>query len=96
MLIFQIKRIISSEKWFNYVATFFFKMPKIWVGRTTLNREKFEELVSKTLLRSKLSESSLLKNESGSCFERNAFCQKETASHTRKRYSRPKVLVKYT
>ena len=24
MLIFQIKRIISSEKWFNYFATFFF------------------------------------------------------------------------
>ena len=43
MLIFQIKRIISSEKWFNYVVTFFFfsllKMPKIWVGRTTLNGE---------------------------------------------------------
>ena len=41
MLIFQIKRIISSEKWFNYVVTFFFlKMPKIWVSQTTLNREK--------------------------------------------------------
>ena len=41
MLIFQIKRIISSEKWFNYVFTvFFLKMPKIWVGRTTLNGEK--------------------------------------------------------
>ena len=40
MLIFQIKRIISSEKWFNYVATFFFKTPKIWFGRTTLNGEK--------------------------------------------------------
>ena len=23
MLIFQIKRIISSEKWFNYIVTFF-------------------------------------------------------------------------
>ena len=42
-LIFQIKRIISSEKWFNYVVTFFFlKMLKIWVGRTTLNGEKKE------------------------------------------------------
>ena len=40
MFIFQIKRIISSEKWFNYVVTFFLKMPKIWVGRTTLNGEK--------------------------------------------------------
>ena len=46
MLIFQIKRIISSEKWFNYVVTCFFvvvffqKMPNIWVGRTTLNGEK--------------------------------------------------------
>ena len=42
MLIFQIKRIISCEKWCNYVVTFFFfafflKMPKIWVGRTTVN-----------------------------------------------------------
>ena len=44
-LIFQIKRIISSEKWFNYVVTFFFflKMLKIWVGQTTLNGEKKED-----------------------------------------------------
>ena len=42
MLIFQIKRIISSEKWFDYVVTFLFflKMPKIWVSQTMLNREK--------------------------------------------------------
>ena len=47
MLIFQIKRIISSEKWFNYVVTFFFlEMPKIWVGRTTLNGEKKEDGLS--------------------------------------------------
>ena len=42
MLTFQIKRIISSEKWFNYVVTFVFsllKMPKIWLRRTTLNGE---------------------------------------------------------
>ena len=39
MLMLQIKRIISSEKWFNYVITFFFfwKMPK---NLTTLNGEK--------------------------------------------------------
>ena len=45
MLIFQIKRIISSEKWCNYVVTFFFflKMAKIWVCRTTVNREKKED-----------------------------------------------------
>ena len=45
MLIFQIKRIISSEKWFKYDATFvcFQKMPKIWVGQTTLNREKKDD-----------------------------------------------------
>ena len=43
MLIFQIKRIISSEKWFNYVVTLFLKMPKIWVGRTMLNGEKKED-----------------------------------------------------
>ena len=47
MLIFQIKRIISSEKWSNYVATFFFlKMPKIWVGRTTVKGEKKEDGLS--------------------------------------------------
>ena len=28
MLIFQIKRIISSEKWFNYAVTFFFANAK--------------------------------------------------------------------
>ena len=33
MLIFQIKRIISSEKWFNYVVTFFFGNSKN-VGRS--------------------------------------------------------------
>ena len=43
MLIFQIKRIISSEKWCNYVVTFFKKMPKIWVGWTTVNGEKKED-----------------------------------------------------
>ena len=45
MLILQIKRIISSEKWFTYIVPFFIilKMPKIWVGRTTLNGEKKED-----------------------------------------------------
>ena len=38
MLIFQIKRIISSEKWCNGV-----KMAKIWVGQTTVNGEKKED-----------------------------------------------------
>ena len=42
MLIFQIKRIISSEKWCNYVVIFL-KMPKIWVGWTMVNREKKED-----------------------------------------------------
>ena len=43
---FQIKRIISSEKWRNYVIFFLFfflKMAKIWVGRTTVNGEKEED-----------------------------------------------------
>ena len=42
MLIFQIKRIISNEKWFNYVVTsfFFFEMSKIWAGGTMLNGMK--------------------------------------------------------
>ena len=42
--------IISSEKWFNYVVTFFsfcLKMPKIWVGRTTLNGAKKEDGLSR-------------------------------------------------
>ena len=38
MLIFQIKRIISSEKWCKMV-----KMPKIGVGRKTVNGEKKED-----------------------------------------------------
>ena len=48
MLIVQIKRIVSSEKWCNYVVTFFLfflKMPKIWVGRTTVNGEKKEDVI---------------------------------------------------
>ena len=45
MLIFQMKRIISSEKWCNYVVTSS-KMPKIWVGRTTVNGEKKEDGLS--------------------------------------------------
>ena len=41
VLIFQIKTIISSEKWCNYVVTFFFfENAKNWVGRTTVNGEK--------------------------------------------------------
>ena len=44
MLIFQIKRIISSEKGCNYVVTFFFlKIPKNWFGWTTVNGEKKED-----------------------------------------------------
>ena len=43
MLIFQIERIISSEKWFNYAITFFLKMPKIWLSQTKLNGEKKED-----------------------------------------------------
>ena len=34
MLIFQIKRIVSSEKWFNYVVTFFFFENAKNVGRS--------------------------------------------------------------
>ena len=38
MLIFQIKIIVSSEKWFNYAVTFLEgEMPKISAGRTTLS-----------------------------------------------------------
>ena len=48
MLIFQIKRIISSEKWCNYFVTFFFllKMSKIWVGWTMVNGEKKDDGLS--------------------------------------------------
>ena len=34
MLIFQIKRIISSKKWFNYVVTFFFFENAKTLGRS--------------------------------------------------------------
>ena len=34
MLIFRIKRIVSSEKWFNYVVTFFFFENAKNVGRS--------------------------------------------------------------
>ena len=47
MLIFQIKRIISSEKkkWFNYVATlFFFFCNAKDLGRTTIKGEKKKRL----------------------------------------------------
>ena len=43
MLTFQIKKTISSEKWLNYVVTFFLKMLKIGVDRTMLNGEKKED-----------------------------------------------------
>ena len=46
MLSFQIKRIISSEKWRQarfFFFFFFLKMAKIWVGRTTVNGEKEED-----------------------------------------------------
>ena len=52
MLIFQTKRIISNEKWFNYVDSllfFFLKMPKIWVGQTTLNGEEKKGGLSVTI-----------------------------------------------
>ena len=40
----EIKRIISTEKWFNYVVPFFFlKKAEVWVGQTTLNGEKKED-----------------------------------------------------
>ena len=43
MLIFQSKRIISSEKWCNYVVTFFFENAKNLGRRTTVNGEKKKE-----------------------------------------------------
>ena len=51
MLIFQIKKIFSSEKWCHYLVTFFFflKMPKIWVGRTMVNGEKKEDGLMESL-----------------------------------------------
>ena len=46
VLIFQIKRIISREKWFIYVVTssfIFLKVSKIWVCQMTLNGGKKED-----------------------------------------------------
>ena len=49
MLIFQIKRIISSEKWCNYVVPFFSENAKNLVGRTTVNGEKKEDGLRSTV-----------------------------------------------
>ena len=46
VLIFQIKRIISREKWFIYVVTssfIFLKVSKMWVCQMTLNGGKKED-----------------------------------------------------
>ena len=43
MRIFQIKRIISSEKWFNYVVTFFFEKDKNLGRSDDAKRRKKEE-----------------------------------------------------
>ena len=43
MRIFQIKRIISSEKWFNYVFTFFFENDKNLGRSDDAKRRKKEE-----------------------------------------------------
>ena len=57
MLIFQIKRIISSEKWFNYVVTssssFFENAKNLSRPATTLNGEKIKR-VALAALRSAL------------------------------------------
>ena len=43
MCIFQIKTIISSEKWFNYVVTFFFENDKNWGQSDDAKRRKKKE-----------------------------------------------------
>ena len=53
MLVFQIKRIISSEKWFNYLVTFFFFFLMIAknLGRSDdAKRRKKEDGISKERL----------------------------------------------
>ena len=43
MLIFQIKRIISSEKWCNYIVSFFFFENAKNLGRTDDGKQKKKE-----------------------------------------------------
>ena len=43
MLIFQIKRIISSEKWCNYIVSFFFCENAKNLGRTDDGKQKKKE-----------------------------------------------------
>ena len=43
MLIFQIKRIISSEKWCNYVVTFFFLENAKNLGRSANGKQRKKE-----------------------------------------------------
>ena len=43
MLIFQIKRIISSEKWCNYIVSFFFFENAKNLGRSDNGKQKKKE-----------------------------------------------------
>ena len=52
MLIFQIKRIISNEKWFNYVATFFFENAKTLGRSDDAKRRKKERMALRTFVSS--------------------------------------------
>ena len=47
MLIFQIKRNVSSEKRFNDIITFFWKVTKIWVSQRTLKGGKKNQYLKK-------------------------------------------------
>ena len=52
MLIFQIKRIISNEKWFNYVVTFFFENAKTLGRSDDAKRRKKERMALRTFVSS--------------------------------------------
>ena len=43
MLIFRLKELFQEKNGLTTSLLFFLKMPKIWVGRTTLNGKKKED-----------------------------------------------------
>ena len=86
MLIFQIKRVISSEKWFNYVVTFFENAKNL--GRSDDDKRRKKEvgliLTGKRDSRRRhyttnFSENVLVAETSYQMLEVLPFCERETA-----------------
>ena len=86
MLIFQIKELFQVKNGLT-TSLLFSKMPKIWVGRTTINGEKKEDGLILTGKRdsrrrhytTNFSENDLVAETSYQMLEVLPFCERETA-----------------